>query len=132
MAVYTYEMIYLGNGPPLDPVEGSGNYTSENASALVGQSFGSPGQQLFNNIVLVQFNDANNNGSVSEDIGQAEALTYDIGNGPVTSLLDSTVAYSITITYGPASGLPPVTIVAGVLQDEQGNMFLLGPQGASA
>jgi hypothetical protein len=80
----------------------------------------------------VQFNDANNNGAVAEDVGQAEEITYDIGDGPVTSQLDSTVAYSITITYGPASGLPPVTVVAGVLQDEEGNMFLLGPQGASA
>lgn len=127
VAVFTYEMLYLGTAPPIDPVEGAGNFTSENAATLVGQTFGSPADPLFERQVLVDFDDADNNGFVAEDAGGAETLTYDIGSGPVTVPLDSTVAYSVTITYGPASGLPPVTVTAGVLQDEAGNMFLLGP-----
>lgn len=131
VAVYTYEMIYLGNFPPFDTVEGSGNFTSENAAALVGQTFGSASSPLHLDQLPVLFNDANNNGTIAEDAGTAETITYDLGAGPITSALDSTVAYSITIVYGPASGRPPVTVTGGVLQDELGNIFLLGPAAAS-
>ena len=132
MPVYTYEMLFLGNGPPLDTVEGSGNFVSENAAALIGVTFGSTSAPLHFRQVLVDFTDLNSDGAVAEDQGQDEPITYDLGSGPVTALLNSTVAYSMTITYGPASGRPPVTATAGILQDSLGNMFLLGPATASA
>ncbi len=132
VAVYTYEMIYLGTFASLDPTEGTNNFVSENAAALVGQTFGSTGDPVWENIVVVAMDDANNNGTIAEDAGQGEFLTYDIGAGVVSSRLDSTVAYTMTITYLPGSGLPPATVTAGILQDEAGNIFLLGPQTAGA
>jgi hypothetical protein len=44
----TFDVIYLGTGPSIDPTEGDN--TSENASALVGQTYGSVGDPLVGHI----------------------------------------------------------------------------------
>jgi hypothetical protein len=123
---HTYQAIHLGHHAPLDPTEGTGNHLSENAEALVGATFGSPETPLHLSRVLVTFSDLNNNGIISEDGGAGEPISYDLGAGRVTSLLDSTVTYSLRITYGP-DRLDPVTVSVGILQDEAGNLFLLAP-----
>jgi len=130
MASRTYETIYLGTFASLDPTEGTNNTVSENASALVGQTFGGAGKpnQLWNNLTNVTINDTNNNGTVTEDPpASAETITYNVGAGVQTVKLDSTQSYSVTITYGPNTGLPPATVTVVIAQDDSGNLFLVPP-----
>ncbi len=131
MASRTYETIYLGTFASLDPTEGASNTVSENASALVGLTFGGAGKpnQLWNDLVNVTINDTNNNGTVTEDPpASAETITYNIGGGVQTVKLDSTQSYLVTITYGPETGLPPATNINVVIaQDDLGRLFLVPP-----
>ena len=131
MASRIYETIYLGSFASLDPTEGTSNTISENASALVGQTFGGAGKpnQLWNGLTNVTINDTNNNGTVTEDPpASAETITYNIGAGVQTVKLDSTQAYLVTITYGPNSGLAPATNINVVIaQDDLGRLFLVPP-----
>lgn len=130
MATRTYEVFYLGNFQTLDPTEGTNNTISENAGLLVGRTFGGPGKpnQLWNRIVNLTINDVNNDGTVREDPpAQAEPISYNIGSGVQTSPLDSSQSYTATITYGPNTGLPPVTVTVVIAQDNAGNMFLVPP-----
>lgn len=49
----TFDVIFLGAGPLIDPSEGSvisDDITSENASALVGNTYGTSGNPLYSNI----------------------------------------------------------------------------------
>lgn len=128
LALATYEALYLGSFTSLDPVEGRSDTTSENANLLVGLTFGGSGSPLYDQIVNLTLNDANNNGIVTEDPNRsAEPISYDLGSGTVTSNLDSSQSYTVTITYGPNSGLSPVTVTLVVAQDDLGNMFIVPP-----
>ena len=130
MATRVYEAFYLGNFTSLDPTEGTSNTISENASLLVGRTFGGTTKpnQLYRKIVNLTLNDANNNGTVTEDpSSQAEPISYNLGAGTITSPLDSSQSYTATITYAAGSGLAPATVTLVVIQDNLGNLFVIPP-----
>lgn len=126
----TFGVIYLGTGPQIDPTEGtilSGNSTSENAAALVGETYGSSGGPLYDNIQTFS------PGSTGYSDGASDA--YDTDN--YTSLLededtfsidggadhtfDAIVVYNATITYTDGT---TASISAVVFQDTVGNLYL--------
>ncbi len=130
MAIRWYEAFWLGTFADLDPTEGTGNTTSENAGALVGQTFGGMTwhTQLWRNIVTLGLDDVNNNGTVTEDPpGSSEPLRYTLNGISYVRNLDSSQAYSATIIYGPGTGLAPRTVTIVVAQDVAGNLFLVPP-----
>lgn len=130
MPIRWYEAFWLGAFADLDPTEGNNNTISENASQLVGLTFGGLGwhDQLWRNIVTLGLDDTNNNGTVTEDPpGSAEPLRYTLNGVNYVSPLDSSQAYSATITYGPGTGLAPRTVTVVIAQDNLGNLFLVPP-----
>lgn len=110
-------ILFIGTTPfDLDPTEG--NTISESAGALVGVSVTSATIQL----VDVTQNDPDGNGILDDnDLGAGNTQEYDLGAGPVTSVLDSTQLYTIDITQGNG------TVTSGsviVLQNENGDIFV--------
>lgn len=119
----TFDVFFLGYiATDLDPTEG--NTTSENAAALVGSSFGTTGDPVFNNIQTLApgstgFSGGNTtkydtNNSSSND-------TFKIDGGP-DQIFDSEQGYTVTLTYADGS---TVTSFAAVMQDTAGNLYLI-------
>ena len=117
MATSTIKAFYLGTFGELDTNES--NYLTENASSLLGQSYGSAASPLSSNIDELTLNDTNNDGFVlDDDLGQsADGLTY---QGTFASL-DSTQTYHVSITY--TDGTTATSTVA-IVQDTDGRVFL--------
>jgi hypothetical protein len=117
----TATMLYLGNLPPLDPIEGTGNYTAENASSLLG-TYTHKDAPL--QLVAVTQHDANGNGTIADDSsGQtADTMSYNLGSGSVSSKLDTEVLYNATITY--RDGTTATTQLA-VAQLQNGATFVV-------
>ena len=117
----TATMLYLGNLPPLDPMEGTGNYTAENASSLLG-TYTHKDAPL--KLVAVTQHDTNGDGIISDDSsGQAaESMSYNLGSGSVSSKLDTEVLYNATITY--RDGTTATTQLA-VAQLQNGATFVI-------
>ncbi|MCC5976351.1 MAG: Hint domain-containing protein [Rubellimicrobium sp.] len=112
--------IYLGLAPLIDPTEG--NTLAENASALVGLSFGGPGNALAGNLTEVQTFDTNGNSALDQNNATlTEVFTADIGNGVQSFNFDAVVAVSATITYLDGS---TVTTTVVILQSTPGPPFL--------
>lgn len=116
-----WNAIYLGTGPVIDPTEG--NNVAENAGALVGTTFGGPGNALVGNLTQVETFDTNGNGALNQNNanGGSEVFTADIGAGTQTFTFDAVTAYNATITYLDGS-TSTVTVV--VFQDVTGQTFL--------
>lgn len=101
-----------------------GNIQAENASSLVGMSFGSVGDPLCLNVQTLtpagsgfaggNSNFYNNNNSLADD-------QFSINGGPVQTY-DTAVVYSATITYTNGE---TATITAVVAQDTDGNTYLM-------
>ncbi len=117
----TFNVISLGNLPIIDPVEG--NSVAENADALVGMSFGGPGNALVNNFQSFS------PGSTGFDGGMAGAYdmnnelaseTFRIDGGP-DQTFDGVALYNATLTYVDGS---TANIAAVVFQDTEGNTYL--------
>ncbi len=114
----TFNVFQLGVQPSIDPTEG--NQGAENASALVGLTFGAPGTPLLNSAAVLTpgaFNggtanvyDMNN--SLSND-------TFRINGGPLRTF-DGTAIYNATITYLDGT---TATITAVIFQDTAGNTY---------
>lgn len=139
----TIEAFYLGVRSDLDPEER--DYLSENASDLVGLTFGAGGElisddsdlgdayslfstatndtPLYQDIVMLTLDDADGDGVLYEnDAGYVgEDLVYD----GTASELDSIIEYNVTITY--LDGTTASTHM-GVMQDELGRAFLVPHQ----
>jgi len=117
MATNTFEVFYLGTMADMDPDES--NTVTENADDLVGLTFGSDIDPLWQEITTLTVEDANDDGYVdSNDAGlAAEDLTY----GGTSSALDSSVEYWITVTYTDGS---TATTEMMVIQDVSGRVFL--------
>ncbi|MEL7115216.1 MAG: Hint domain-containing protein [Pseudomonadota bacterium] len=115
----TFNVVFLGNLADMDPSEG--DTTAENATGLVGLTFGSEGDALVNDFVSFS------PGSVSYTGGTATAYdqdattheTFRIDGGSDQSF-DSTAAFNATITYidGSTASLPVV-----IFQDTLGNTY---------
>lgn len=126
----TWNALYLGVNPIIDPTEG--NTTAENAGALVGSTFGGSGSALNNDVVSVATNDRggtagalDQNNNLSND-----RITYNLGSGPVTTTFDAAAQYTVTIDY--VGGQPSWTGNAVIMQDTLGNTFLVPQINAGA
>ena len=118
MATNTMEAFYLGTFADMDANES--DYVAENASILVGQTFGGPSAPLYDNIKSITTNDSDNDGAFRNNSGgqTGELITY---NG-VASTFDSVALYNATITYSDGT---PSSITAIIVQDVSGRAFLV-------
>lgn len=122
-----WNAIFLGNfATALDPIEDNDPFDvddMENSSALVGEVFGSVGDPLANHIVQITGNDVS--GEVGYlDVDNAvsnDTISYDVGAGANTQVLDAAALYDVTITYLDGT---TATVTATILQDVSGNLFL--------
>lgn len=124
----TFNVISLGNLADIDTVEG--NTTAENASALVGLSFGDADNPLVDQIQQFApgspaFNSDRNSYYDMND-STPEAFTID---GGANQFFDGTSVYNATITYGNGT---TATITAVIFQDTNGNTYLAPEFSANA
>lgn len=117
MTINQFEGFYLGTISDLDPNETT--YTTDNASALIGQVVGLSSAPLYQYITTIGMNDANDDGMILEnDNGAAaEQIIY----GGVGQDLDSVTDYNVTITF--LNGTVATTQME-ILQDTSGRVFL--------
>ena len=112
----TFDVFYLGTFAELDPVEG--NYTSENAESLVGQTLGGANAPLSSNVVTMsQYNSDYEEYYI--DNSQANDQFQIDGGAPLT--FDGLVDYNATITYADGT---TANITAVVFQATDGQTFL--------
>lgn len=118
----TFNVFSLGTGPLIDPTEG--NQTSENASALVGMTFGSVGNPLYGAAQTFSpgttgFASGSTTAYDSNNTGTTDTFRI---NGGANQTMDGVTLYSATITY--ANGTT-ATIGAIIIQDTAGNLYLM-------
>ncbi len=118
----TFNVFYLGTGPSIDPTELDS--VSENGGALVGQTYGSVGNPLFENIGSFSPGFSGYFGGDFANYDTNNFLWYDTFriDGGADHTFDGVVIYNATITYldGTTS-----TITAVVVQDTTGNLYLV-------
>ncbi|CUH48585.1 Hint domain-containing protein [Ruegeria atlantica] len=112
----TFNAIFLGNLAIIDPTEG--NNTAENAGALVGQTFGGPGDPLLDDAVV--WTPVGNPGGTYENNANSDVDFFAIDGAATT--FDAAVAYNATITYVDGT---TADITAVIAQDTLGNTFLV-------
>ncbi|MCO4843668.1 MAG: Hint domain-containing protein [Yoonia sp.] len=124
----TWNAIYLGNLASIDPYEGNNN--AENASALVGQSFGSPGTPILADELTITTYDGGGYNDVldNNNNGTYDWIRTDIGNGEQWYRFDAAATYNATVTY--VDGTTDNTVVV-IFQDTSGNTFLAPSLSAS-
>jgi hypothetical protein len=114
----TFTVFSLGVWPSIDPTEG--NNVAENASALVGQTFGGPGNALLNSAVTLTPVSFSGGTATAYDMNNlASNDTFRINGGPVQTF-DGTAVYNATITYIDGT---TATITAVIFQDTAGNTY---------
>lgn len=115
----SFKVISLGQQAKLDTAEG--NYAAENASALVGESFGGPGAPLNAEIRTLSEVDAGGRYSraynMNADRGED---TFSIDGGAAQTF-DATSVYNATLTYTDGT---TANVTAVVFQDTEGNTYL--------
>jgi Ca2+-binding RTX toxin-like protein len=125
----TFDVFFLGVGPEIDTVEG--NNTSENDAALNGLTFGDSTDPVSGNVQTLA-NDPTN----GFDSG-GDTTAYDADNNSsneqfsidgVTRTFDALMIYENTIiTYTDGT---TATVQALVMQDTDGNLYLVPPSSA--
>lgn len=115
----TFSVLSLGQFADIDPNEG--NNTAENASNLVGMSFGTSSDPLFNNEATFSSISHSGGGSSYFDQNQWSSSDQFSINGSGSFTFDSSVVYNATITYTDGT---TDTITAVVFQDTLGNTYL--------
>ena len=125
----TFEVLYLGTGPEIDTTEG--NVLAENASALVGNTYGSASTPLgFNAQHTLSPVDYSGGTTDMYDIDNTLSNdTFSIDGGPAQTF-DGLAVYNATLTY--TDGTPSATITAVVFQDTAGNLYLAPESSANA
>lgn len=125
----TWNAIYLGVTPTIDPTEG--NTVAENASTLVGRTFGAANDKLYDEVVSVQT--INRGGSTTaldqNNTVANDQIRFDLGAGPVTTTFDAAAQYNGTITYTDGTTWTGTIVIA---QDTLGNTFLTPQLNAGA
>ena len=119
----TFNVISLGVLPDMDTSEG--DTTAENASALVGMTFGSAGNSLVNDFVTMS--SVGDPGSYY-DMDNNPSEQFSIDGGPAQTF-DGTSIYNATITYIDGT---TATFTAVVFQDVNGNTYLAPEFSANA
>ena len=113
----------LGNFALIDPIEG--NTTAENASLLLGKTFGSGSDPLFGSKVSIQ---AINVGGTADVLDQDNTVANDqfkVDGGPAQTFDAAITIDNVTITYADGT-TATVTIV--LFQDTAGNLYLAPPK----
>ncbi|MEP2531976.1 Hint domain-containing protein [Shimia sp.] len=111
----TFNAISLGVLADIDTTEG--NNFAENASALVGQSFGSSGDALVNDFVELTAV-GSPGGTYDMDNNPADQFSID---GGAAQTFDGTSIYNATITFTDGT---TATITAVLFQDTDGNAYI--------
>lgn len=116
----TFNVVSLGNLASMDTSEG--NTVAENASALVGMTFGGVGDSLVDNFVTfsegsVSFTGVNNTSAYEQDNPAYETFRI---NGGADQQFDSTAAFNSTITYIDGT---TATVTSVIFQDVAGNTY---------
>lgn len=115
----TFNVISLGQLANIDTTEG--NFTSENASSLVGMTFGGEGDALVNDFQTLSADSFSGGRRTAYDMNNNESNdTFSIDGGPAQTF-DGTAVYNATITYIDGS---TATISAVIFQDTDGNTYL--------
>lgn len=121
----TFKVFYLGSEVSIDPTEG--NALSENAGALVGNTYGTTSSPLYDNIQTFS------PGSTGYSDGASDAYDTDNDtsffededtfriNGGSDQTFDAIVVYGSTITYTDGT---TASITAVVFQDTDGKLYL--------
>lgn len=132
MALFSYNLLYLGNLEIFDRNESAGRPNAENVDPLTNKTYASGLR-----VVDVVANDKNNNCVLDEDTTyysngrisgkHSETLQYDLGNGSMTSILDYTALVDATIFLRDGS---QKTVSLVVSQLENGDTFLGEPGSA--
>lgn len=115
----TFSVISLGHHALIDPTEG--NSTAENATLLVGETFGGPGDPLLNEFQT--FSSEGHRGGVRSAYDQNNNVSNDrfsINDGP-DQTFDAAATYNATVTYVDGT---TATVTAVVFQDTEGNTYL--------
>ena len=117
----TFNVFSLGVQALIDPSEG--NETAENASALVGQTFGSAAAPLHQNIQELSPGSTGfggGNAAAYDQDGNVSTETFRIdGGGDQT--FDATAGYNVTINYSDGTS---ASITGVIFQDTAGNTYL--------
>ncbi len=115
----TFDVIYLGTAGSIDPTEG--NTTSENASNIVGSTYGSLGDPLYSHVETFSPGSYSGGDSATYDTNNnASNDTFRINGGSLQTF-DAVAIYNATITYTDGT---TATISAVVFQDTGGNLYL--------
>ncbi|WP_341236073.1 Hint domain-containing protein [uncultured Sulfitobacter sp.] len=121
----TWDALYLGKTAlDIDEVENDGEQ-ADNAAVLVGTTYGSTGDPLWDHVVTVTAIDNSGQANMldSDNNFNYDQLRFDAddGNGLQTNIFDAASIYNATLTYtdGTTAG-----ITAVIMQDTQGNLFL--------
>ncbi|MCR8550778.1 Hint domain-containing protein [Salipiger sp. P9] len=116
----SFDVFYLGTVSSLDPTEG--NSSAENASSIVGTTFGGTTDPLHDHIQAFSAGSYSGGDSSSYDSNnQFSNDTFRIDGGSLHTF-DTLVEYNATITYVDGS---TATITALVMQDTSGNLYLV-------
>lgn len=130
----TFNVIYLGNLPIIDPIEGGWrtDYDAENANALVGQTFDSLTNASVQTFSPVNFSsdDGSNlptrNQSYNQDNSRGNDIfnITDVDGNAVQHTFDAVVQYSATITYANGTTVP---VTLNVIQSTTGETWIAPP-----
>lgn len=114
----TFNVISIGNLADIDTSEG--NFTAENASGLVGLTFGGPGDSLVDDFAKLSLvSDGNGNGAYDmNNFNSSDTFSID-GGAPQT--FDGTSVYNATITFIDGT---TASYTAVLFQDTDGNSYL--------
>lgn len=116
----SFTVFSLGNVADIDSAEGDND--AENASALVGMTFGGVGDALLNNAQTFSPGSTGYSGGTNNayDMDNSPSETFRINGGP-NQTFDGTAIYNATVTYIDGT---TDTITAVVFQDTAGNAYL--------
>lgn len=130
----TFNVIYLGNLPIIDPIEGGRltDYDAENANALVGQTFDSLTKASVQTFSPVNFSSDDGsrlptrNQTYNQDNSRGNDIfnITDVDGNAVQHTFDAIVQYSATITYADGTTVP---VTLNVMQSTTGETWIAPP-----
>ena len=115
----TVEVIYLGNFADADTNESTN--AAENPGIFMG-IFGSAGDPLYTHEVVTTFEDVDESAGIDSNNLSGEPISYDMGGGAVTTVIDALASVDLTVTYMNGSTVSYSNVV--MFQDATGNLFL--------
>lgn len=126
-----FDVFYLGDLALVDSIEG--NTIAEDASALVGMTYGTPADPLVNNIETIRDWDVSGpNAGDNQVYKQDQNLHDDTFRNLTTNTVqnfDAAVQYNATITYLDGT---TTAFTATIFQDDTGKTYLVPPATAGS